>query len=84
MTQSSLYVKETQAIPRTKGALLIAESIPDIKFGEIVDVILSNGEVKRGQAIDISKEVTVIQVFGGVSEVDLVGSRVLCKGETLI
>ena len=53
-SSSSLYVKETQAISRTKGALLIAESIPDIKFGEIVDVILSNGETKRGQAIDIS------------------------------
>ena len=83
MISSSLYVKETQAISRTKGSLLIAESIPDIKFGEIVDVILSNGEIKRGQAIDISKEVTVIQVFGGVSEVDLVRSRVRCKGETL-
>ncbi len=83
MTSSSLYVKETQAITRTKGSLLIAKSIPDIKFGEIVDVWLSSGEVKRGQAIDISKEVTVIQVFGGVSEVDLIGSRIRCKGETL-
>jgi len=83
MTSSSLYVKETQAITRTKGSLLIAKSIPDIKFGEIVDVWLSSGEVKRGQAIDISKEVTVVQVFGGVSEVDLIGSRIRCKGETL-
>jgi len=80
---TSFYVKETQAISRTKGSLLIAESIPDIKFGEIVDVLLSSGEVKRGQAIDISKEVTIVQVFGGVSEVDLIGSRVRCKGETL-
>lgn len=80
---TSFYVKETQAISRTKGSLLIAESIPDIKFGEIVDVLLSSGEVKRGQAIDISKEVTVVQVFGGVSEVDLIGSKVRCKGETL-
>jgi len=66
MTDSSLYVKEARAITRAKGALLIAESIPDIKFGEIVDVWLSNGEVKRGQAIDISRKATVIQVFGGV------------------
>ena len=83
MTSSSLYVKETQAITRTKGSLLIAESIPDIKFGEIVDVLLSSGEVKRGQAIDISREVTIVQVFGGVSEVDLIESKVRCKGETL-
>ena len=83
MTSSSLYVKETKAIRRTKGSLLVAESIPDIKFGEIVDVLLSNGEVKRGQAIDISKEVTIVQVFGGVSEVDLLDSKVRFKGETL-
>ena len=83
MTSSPLYIKETQDIIRTKGSLLVAKSIPDIKYGEIVDVWLSSGEVKRGQAIDISKELTIIQVFGGVSEVDLVGSRVRCKGETL-
>jgi len=83
MTDSSLFVRETRAISRAKGALLVAESIPGIKFGEIVDVWLSNGEVKRGQAIDISREATIVQVFGGVSEVDLVGSKIRCKGETL-
>jgi len=83
MMESSLYVRETKAIQRAKGSLLIAESIPGVKFGEIVDVWLSNGEVKRGQAIDISKEATIVQVFGGVSEVDLSGSRLRCKGETL-
>jgi V/A-type H+-transporting ATPase subunit B len=83
MTSSPLYVKETQAITKTKGSLLVAQSIPDIKYGEIVDVLLSTGEVKRGQAIDISRELTVIQVYGGVSEVDLIGSKVRCRGETL-
>ncbi|MEE8598684.1 MAG: V-type ATP synthase subunit B [Dehalococcoidales bacterium] len=83
MMESSLYVRETKVIQRAKGSLLIAGSISGIKFGEIVDVWLSNGEVKRGQAIDISKEATVVQVFGGVSEVDLSGSKLRCKGETL-
>jgi len=83
MDFSSLYVKEARAISRAKGSLLIAESIPGIKFNEIVDVQLSNGEVKSGQAIDISDEATVVQVFGGVSEVDLIGSKIRCKGETL-
>ena len=83
MTLDSLYVKETKAISRTKGSLLVAESIPGVQFNEMVDVQLASGEIKRGQAIDISKEATIIQVFGGVSEVDLVASRVRCKGETL-
>ena len=83
MTESSLYIRETKIINKAKGSLLIAGSISGVKFGEIVDVWLSNGEVKRGQAIDISEEATIIQVFGGVSEVDLSGSRLRCKGETL-
>ncbi|MDH4068313.1 MAG: V-type ATP synthase subunit B, partial [Dehalococcoidia bacterium] len=83
MDFSPLYIKEGRAISKAKGALLIAESIPGIKFSEMVDVQLGNGEVKSGQAIDISEEATIVEVFGGVSEVDLIGSKIRCKGETL-
>jgi V/A-type H+-transporting ATPase subunit B len=83
MNVSSLYVKEGKAISKAKGSLLVSESIPGIKFNEMVDVRLSNGEVKSGQAIDISEQATIIEVFGGVSEVDLIGSNIRCKGETL-
>jgi V/A-type H+-transporting ATPase subunit B len=83
MDFSSLYIKEGKAISKAKGALLIAESIPGIKFNEMVDVQLGNGEMKSGQAIDISEDAAIVEVFGGVSEVDLVGSTIRCKGETL-
>lgn len=83
MNYSSLYVKEGTGINEAKGSLIIAKSIPGVKFNEIVDVQLSNGEIKTGQAIDISNEATIIQVFGGVSEVDLLGSKIRFKGETL-
>jgi len=49
----------------------------------MVDVHLGNGELKSGQAIDISEDATIVEVFGGVSEVDLVGTTIRCKGETL-
>ena len=83
MKFSSLYIKEGTGINEAKGSLIIAKSIPGVKFNEIVDVQLSNGEIKTGQAIDISNEATIIQVFGGVSEVDLLGSKIRFKGETL-
>ena len=83
MELSGLYVREGRAINKAKGALLIADAIPGTQYNEIVDVVLSNGEVKSGQAIDISEDATVVQVFGGVSEVDLKGSTIRCKGETL-
>ncbi len=83
MSLSSLYIKEGRAINKAKGSLLVAESIPGIELSEIIDVQLGNGEVKRGQAIDIGKEAIIIQVFGGVSEVDLIDCKIRCKGETL-
>lgn len=83
MELSGLYVREGRLINKAKGALLLAEAIPGTQYNEIVDVVLSNGEVKSGQAIDISDEATVVQVFGGVSEIDLKGTTIRCKGETL-
>ncbi len=83
MKGPSLHVTETKAINRARGSLLIAEPIPGIKFNEIVDVRLANGEIRRGQAIDIGRKATVVQVFGGVSEIDAVGSTIRCHGETL-
>jgi V/A-type H+-transporting ATPase subunit B len=83
MEYSSLHVKETRAIEKAKGSLVVTQSVPGIKFEEIVDVQLRSGELKLGKAIDISGESSIIQVFGGVSEVDLVRCRVRCKGETL-
>ncbi|UCD08986.1 MAG: V-type ATP synthase subunit B [Dehalococcoidales bacterium] len=83
MADSPLYIKETRSFQRAKGSLLIADYIPGIQYGEIVDVELTSGEIKRGEAIDISEESTIVQVFGGVSEIDLAGSKLRCRGETL-
>ncbi len=83
MADTPLYIKETKSFQRAKGSVLIADYIPGIQYGEIVDIELASGEIKRGEAIDISEESTVVQVFGGVSEVDLAGSKLRCRGETL-
>jgi V/A-type H+-transporting ATPase subunit B len=83
MANHSLFARETREIKHAQGSLLIASTIPGIKYGEFVDIKLKNGEVKRGQAIDISDEATVVQVFGGVSEVDLAHSTVRSSGQSL-
>lgn len=76
-------IRETQKLVRAQGSLLFVETIPGVKYGEIVEVELPTGEVKLGQVIDVGKNVTVVQVFGGVSEVDLKKSKVRYRGETL-
>jgi len=79
----TLSVKEVRRVISAKGSLLLVKAIPGVKYGEIVEVVLENGESRLGQVIDVSREVAVIQVFGGVSEVNIRTSRVRFRGETL-
>jgi len=83
MKAGSLTTRVSSRLIKAQGGLLLAETIPGVTYGEIVEVSLPTGEVKLGQVIDVSKEVTVIQVFGGVADVDLLRSRIKYRGETL-
>jgi len=83
MEARQLFIRETKAISTARRSLLMIESIPGIRFNEIVDVRLGTGEKRSGQVIEVGKNMTVVQVYGGVSEVDLLDSRVRYKGETL-
>ena len=81
MALQALSVKEVKRALSARGSLLFVESIPGVKYGEIVEVQMSNGEARVGQVIDVSKDVTVIQVFGGVSEINVKDVRVRFRGE---
>ncbi|MDY0045686.1 MAG: hypothetical protein RBS82_13630, partial [Syntrophales bacterium] len=83
MEALQLFTRQTKAIAVARRSLLVIESIPGIRYNEIVDVELGTGEVRTGQVIEVGKLTTVVQVFGGVSEVDLLNSKVRYKGETL-
>ncbi|MEM0453480.1 MAG: V-type ATP synthase subunit B [Sulfolobales archaeon] len=79
-----LSIKELRSVLSAKGSLLFVKSIPGVRYGEIVEVVLESGEARLGQVIDVSRDVTVIQVFGGVSEVSVKTSKVRFKGESLM
>ena len=83
MKAEQLFTRETKAISTARRSLLMIESIPGIKYNEIVDVRLGTGEIRSGQVIEVGKETTIFQVFEGVSEVDLLESTVRYKGEVL-
>ncbi|MEM0014693.1 MAG: V-type ATP synthase subunit B [Zestosphaera sp.] len=78
-----LGVKEIRRALSARGSLLIVKSVEGIKYNEVVEVILPNGESRVGQVIDVGRDLCVIQVFGGVSEVNVEAIKVRFKGETL-
>lgn len=83
MPSSSLAIRESPRLLKAQGSLLIAEPMKGVSYGEVVEVVLGSGETRLGQVIDVSRDATIIQVFGGVSDIDLKISKVRYRGETL-
>jgi V/A-type H+-transporting ATPase subunit B len=65
------------------GSLLICESVQGIGYGEVVRVIAQDGDEKVGQIIDVSDEVTVIQIYEGTAGLNVNTTAVRFTGETI-
>lgn len=52
-------------------------------FSEIVTLKLGNGEVKRGQVLEVAGNKAVVQVFEGTSGIDNKNTRIEFTGEVL-
>ncbi len=80
-----LISKEYMTINRITGPLVIAESVEGIKYKELVDVRLSDGNIRTGQVIELKEEVAVIEVFEGTRDIekDSTSLRYLGKSFTI-
>jgi len=74
--------KEYRTIREISGPLLFVEKTEPIGFGELVQIGLPDGTTKRGQVLDTSHDIVVVQVFEGTSGIDR-ASGVKFLGETI-
>ena len=56
-------MKEYRTISKIAGPLLFVEKTEPIGYGELVNITLADGSTKRGQVLDTSDELVVVQVF---------------------
>lgn len=77
-----LLVKETRQITGAKGSLVFVKSLPEVAYGELVEIEVE-GETRLGQVVDISRDITVIQVFGSSLGITPGRTTVRLRGETL-
>ena len=70
-------------IREISGPLVFVESVTGVGYGELVEVTTPSGEERTGQVIDVSEDVTIIQVFEGTSDLDTKTTAVRFTGETI-
>jgi len=75
-------MKEYRTINKIAGPLLFVEKTEPIGYGELVNIILFDGTVKRGQVLDTSDNLVVVQVFETTAGIGK-DSGVRFTGETI-
>jgi len=75
-------VKEYHTISGIEGPLVFVEKTEPVGFGELVRVQLLDGTIKKGQVLDTSKDIVVVQVFEGTVGIDK-SSGITFLGETI-
>ncbi|MCK4456393.1 MAG: V-type ATP synthase subunit B, partial [Thermoplasmata archaeon] len=74
--------KEYRTISEIAGPLIFVEKTEWVGYGELVEIALPDGTRKRGQVLDTSKDIVVVQVFEGTAGIDR-SSSVKFLGETV-
>src|SRR5882762_9119276 len=73
---------EYRTITEIAGPLIFVEKTEWVGYGELVEVGLPDGVRKRGQVLDSSKDIVVVQVFEGTAGIDR-RATVKFLGETI-
>ncbi|MCU0861015.1 MAG: V-type ATP synthase subunit B [Methanomassiliicoccales archaeon] len=74
--------KEYRSISQIAGPLVFVEKTEPVGYNEIAVVTLPNGEERRGQVLDSSHDVVVIQMFEGTAGIER-SAGTKFTGETL-
>ena len=76
--------KEYRTISDLSGPLMIVEKTIDVRYDELVEIALSNGEKRRGRVLEISTDRALVQVFEGTTGIDLENTKVRFMGKVLM
>ena len=75
-------MKEYRTISKIAGPLVFVEKTEPIAYGELVNIILADGTTKRGQVLDTSDDLVVVQIFESTAGIGR-DSGVRFTGETI-
>ena len=56
-------IREYRTVEGLEGPLLIVDRIEDVKFGELAEVELADGSIRRGQVLEASTGRALVQLF---------------------
>lgn len=72
-----------RTVTGVNGPLVILDNVKLPKYAEIVNLTLGDGELRKGQVLEVSGKKAVVQVFEGTSGIDAKNTRCEFTGDVL-
>jgi V/A-type H+-transporting ATPase subunit B len=76
-------IKEYSTITEVNGPLIIVNKITNVKYDELVEIELSDGEKRRGQVLEVSEDKAIVQMFEGTTGIDISNTKVRFLGRVI-
>ena len=75
--------KEYRTVRQIVGPLLLLDGVEGITYGELAEIKLSNGTLRRGRVLEVSGDKAMVQVFEGTSGISPQEAKVKFLGKGL-
>lgn len=72
--------KEYLTVNSIAGPLILVQETEGIKYGEIAEIELKTGEVRRGRVLEVNRDKVLVQLFEGTAGLNVSESRVRFLG----
>ncbi|MDM8214469.1 V-type ATP synthase subunit B [Enterococcus hirae] len=76
-------LKEYRTISEVVGPLMAVDQVEGVKFEELIEIRMQNGEIRRGQVLEVDGDRAMVQIFEGTSGLNLRDSKVRFLGHPL-
>jgi len=73
-------LKEYRGITNISGPLLIVEGVENVKYEELVEIIVGDEKIRNGRVLEVEGDKALVQVFEGTRGIDTEKSRVRFQG----
>ncbi len=76
-------LKEYKTIVDIAGPLMLVEKVEGIKYGELTEIEMPGGEIRRGQVLEVDGDRALVQVFEGSTGISIGTAKVRFLGKSI-
>jgi len=74
-------LKEYRTVREVAGPLMLVEQVEGVKYDELVEIELANGELRRGKVLEVDQNTALVQLFEGSTGINVNECKVRFLGK---